>query len=138
MRNMNATNHLVLAGEVQVNPDMSVDYNFLSGSFMPKVMRQQQARYGFMALNKLEVYMNKKWTDAGATAVRFNPSIEESSSLITGNTTNAAMAPYLSAGYTLSEPYPNEQSCTTALHLLRGGSRTKKIVRRRRRTRARR
>lgn len=138
MRNVNATSHLVLAGEVQVHPDGSVDYNFLSGSFMPKVMRQQQARYGFMALNKLQEYMDNKWSAAGATEVRFNPSVAESSSLITGNTTNEAMAPYLAAGYTLSAPFANEMQCTSALMGLRGGSRTKKIAKRRRnKTRAR-
>ncbi len=121
MRNMNATSHLVLAGEVQVNPDRSVDYNFLSGSFMPKVMRQQERIYGAETLNRLQAYMDAKWAAAGATDVRFNPSIQESSSLITGNTTNAALEPYINLGYTLSEPFESEQQCTAALKLLRGG-----------------
>lgn len=114
---------ILLAGEIQVNPDRSVIYNFLSGTYMPSSLTKFMIAYKSNDPTKnketreaetyafFKVKMDELLTAAGATSVQYNDTMVPS--LITTNSSEAAIAPFLATGYTLHSSNENNPSYPT-------------------------
>ena len=93
---------ILLAGEIRVNPDRSVLFNFLSGTYMPHITRKFTQVYpGTDAATFFSNALSERLVAAGATAITFDPRTDEAASLITLNSSEAAIAPFLA----MNPPY---------------------------------
>lgn len=125
---------ILLAGEIQVRPGRSVLFNFLSGTYMPHIARRFTLRYpGTDAATFFSNALRQRFLDAGASAVEFDPRTTEEASLITTDSSEAAIAPFLAMDppYTRHGPYPTAEACRAAKRtsLQQGGRRKTDDVR---------
>lgn len=130
------TNQIVLAGEVLVREGPDITFNFMSGTYMPHIKNMHRRGRTNAQLNEyFSNYMIQKFIRAGVPPenIHFNEGVTNADTLITRETTMEALQPYLNAGYALSNQFNNLNSCEAVNPYARGGSRTKKIARRRRR-----
>ncbi len=130
------TNQIVLAGEVLVREGPEITFNFMSGTYMPHIKNMHRRGLTNAQLNeRFSNYMIQKFIRAGVMPenIHFNEGTTNADTLITRETTMEALQPYLAAGYALSQGYNTLNSCEAANPYARGGTRAKKIARRRRR-----
>ncbi len=121
---------VLLAGEILVRPNRTVIFNFISGTYMPHIARRFTQTYpGTDATTFFSNALRERLIAAGAAAVEFDPRVDEVASMISLNSTEAAIAPFLGMDppYTRHGPYPDAAACMAArvAGLQQGGGKSK-------------
>lgn len=114
-RNAGPNTGLLLAGEVRIIAGGRVEYNFISGTYMPSILTSYARRRRILqseAIERMKLFMNAKWTASGATTVVFNPSVTET--FVENTIESGDLDTYIRAGYTLSEPFASKDECKVA------------------------
>ncbi len=126
------TEFVVLAGEALVGEGRTVTYNFISGTYMPRIQETYR-----MTPSKLSNYMTRLFREAGASSITFDNRVNLNSSLIPLNTTLEAIQPYLNLGYTQSPAFDTFAECQAVHPNTRNGGGKKSDRKTRRKTRGR-